>query len=99
MSAFHVMEQPARPRSLTNLALHLGGSNQLLPFHVQPNYLLESLFKPKEEERRGGGRQLPPPSPFCMELITVFSSGRSREKTRGWNGTQMTASMLYLPVQ
>lgn len=92
MSAFHVMEQPARPRSLTNLALHLGGSNQLLPFHVQPNYLLESLFKPKEE---GGG--LPPP--FCMELITVFSSGRSREKTRSWNRTQMTASMLYLPVQ
>lgn len=58
MSAFHVMEQPARPRSLTNLALHLGGSNQLLPFHVQPNYLLESLFKPKEE---GGGETAPLP--------------------------------------
>lgn len=63
MSAFHVMEQPARPRSLTNLALHLGGSNQLLPFHVQPNYLLESLFKPKEEER-GGGETAPSPLPL-----------------------------------
>lgn len=66
-------------RSLTNLALYLGGCKQPLSFHVQPNYLPEFLFKSRERKKKK--KSFLPPSPFCMELITVFSSGRVGKNT------------------
>ena len=66
------------PWSFTNLALYLDGCKQPLPFHVQPNYLPEFLFKSREGEKK---KRVSFPSPLCMELITVFSSGRVGKNT------------------
>lgn len=86
------------PQSLTNLALYLGGCKQPLSFHVQPNYLPEFLFKSRERKKKKKGSFFSPP-PSCMELITVFSSGRVGKKTH-WAemAHKTTAGMLYLPV-
>lgn len=50
-------------------------------------------------EEKKEKKEFPPPSPLCMELITVFSSGRVGKNTR-WADIAhktMAAGVLYLP--
>ena len=77
------------PWSFTNLALYLDGCKQPLPFHVQPNYLPEFLFKSREGEKKKGFLPLPPLHGvnYCIFIWKggkKYTLSRNSTQNHGW---------------